>query len=345
MAPVLTKKASVQKEFKPTEYSSALRVLEGTFVRVEKDDDGVVWIAYANPSVRDFAIAFLNEEPDYLIAIIGDAIHLAQVSTLLVYAASKVRGNLRFQHCSESVTRHQTFITKRMMDLIVEEEVVGSSDRHEQFRAYDRAIKPLINSLEPALLLMGNSFEEILGVTTVLLEDAASGYMEADDWKLFNQALIITHCTKESDQIRDELRWAFESWGESLYSLAEVEDFEEYFHACGSVLKQHFDLSEKFHESISSGLRHELDTISYNRQDRETDHSWVDEVENAATRVGAIEDLRSEIESARESIEQHYSEDDLHPSQPASEADYGFPRDAVSASDRVAIDGMFRELS
>lgn len=337
-------KSLVQKESKPTEYTSALRVLEGTFVHVEKKDDKAATIAYANPSVRDFTLAFLNEEPDYLIAIIEDAIHLAQVSTLLVYAASEVGGDLRFQHCAESVTRHQTFITTRMMDLIAKEEEVSRSDSRGQFRAYKRTVKPLLNSLEPALRLMRNSFDEILRVTTVLLKGSASRHMEADDWKPFNLALMMRYA-EDPNQVRDELRWAFDSWGELLYSIDEVAAFEEFFDAYGSVLKQQFDPSEKFHESVSSGLRQELETLSDNKQDRDSDHQWVDEVESVATRVGVIDDLRSDIEFARESIEQHYADDHYHPSRSTSGAGYGFPRGGVSVSDRVAIDGMFRELS
>ncbi len=337
-------KALVQKEAKPTEYTSALRVLEGTFIRVEKKDDGVTMIAYANPSVRDFTLAFLDEEPDYLIAIIGDAIHLAQVSKLLVYAVSELDGKLRFQHCADTVTRQQISIVRKMMELIVKEKEASKSDSRGPLRVYQRTIKPILDSLQPAHRLMGKSFNEILVVATELLKGSASRYMDPDDWKLFNTALMMRYA-EDPDHVRGELRWAFESWGELLYTIDNVTTFEEFFESYGPVLKQHFDPSEKFYESVWSGLRQELENLSGNEQDRDADHQWVDDVETAATRVGVIDDMRSDIESARESIEQRNADGEYSHNRPTSGVGYGFPGASASASERIAIEGMFRELS
>jgi hypothetical protein len=337
-------KALVQKEAKPTEYTSALRVLEGTFVRVEKKDDGITMIAYANPSVRDFTLAFLDEEPDYLMAIIGDAIHLAQVSTLLVYAVSELDGKLRFQQCADTVTRHPISIVRKMMELIVKEKEASKSDSRGPLRIYQRTIKPLLDSLQPAHRLMGESFNEILEATTELLKGSASTYMDPDDWKPFNAALMMRY-VEDPDHVRGELRWAFESWGESLYTIDDVNEFADFFESYGPVLKQHFDPSEKFYESVWSGLRQELENLSGNEQDRDADHQWVDEVETAATRVGVIDDMRSDIEFARESIEQRYADGEYPRSRPTYGTSYGFPGASVSVSERIAIEGMFRELS
>ncbi|MDT0549407.1 nSTAND3 domain-containing NTPase [Streptomyces lonegramiae] len=336
-------KALVQKEAKPTEYTSALRVLEGTFVRMEKDN-GVTMIAYANPSVRDFTLAFLDEEPDYLMAIIGDSIHLAQVSTLLVYAVSELDGKLRFQHCADTVTRRSISILRKMMELITKEREASRSDPRKSLRVYQRTIRPLLDSLEPTHRLMGKSFDDLLSVTIELLQSPASEYMDPDDWKLFNAALMMRY-TEDPDHVRDELKWAFESWGESLYTIDNVTAFEKFFESHAPALERHFDPSEKFHESACSGLRQELENLSGNEQDRDTDHQWVDEVERVAARVGVIDDMRSEIESARDSVEQYYAEREYSRSQYDSGAGYGFPGASVSVSEHVAIEGMFRELS
>jgi hypothetical protein len=337
-------KALVKKEAKPTEYTSALRVLEGTFVSLEKRHDGDTVITYANPSVRDFTLAFLDEEPDYLMAIIRDAMHLAQVSTLLVYAVSELEGKLRFPNCAETVTRHTSFIVKKMMELIVKEKEASKSDSRGPARIYQRTIKPLLKSLRPARRLLGTSFNEILAVTTELLQGSASRYTDPDDWEPFNEALMMRYA-EDPDHVRDELRWAFESWGELLYTLDNVTAFEDFFVSYGSVLSRHFDPNEKFHESVCSGLRQELENLSGNEQDRDSDHQWVDEVETAAIRVGVIDDMRSDIESARESIERHYEYDEYPDGRPQSGMSYGFPGTSVSPSERAAIEGMFRELS
>ncbi|WP_405582165.1 restriction endonuclease [Streptomyces sp. NBC_01190] len=337
-------KALVQKEAKPTEYTSALRVLEGTFIRLEKGAGGVTMIAYANPSVRDFALAFLDEEPDYLMAIIGDAIHLDQVSTLLAYAVSELDGELRFRRCADAVTHHSISIARKMMELIAKEEEVSKSDSHEPSRVYGRTIKPLLESLGPAHRLMMGSFNEILAVATELVKSPASRYMDPDDWKPFNAALMMGYAD-DPDHVRGDLRWAFESWGELLYTMDDVTAFEEFYESYGPVLSQHFDPSEIFYESACSGLKQELENLSDNKQDRDADHQWVNEVEDAAIRVGVIDDMRSDIDSARESIEQHYA-DDEYPRGESTYGGYGFPgANSVSVSERNAIEGMFRELS
>lgn len=336
-------KALVLKGAKPTDYTSALRVLEGTFVRLEKDN-GVTVIAYANPSVRDFTLAFLDEEPDYLMAIIGDAMHLTQVSTLLGYAASGDGGKLRFQHCADTVTLHSISIARKMMELIAKEREVSRSDPHESLRVYTRTIKPLLNSLEPTHQLMGKSFDDLLAVAIELLKSKASGYMEPDDWRLFNTALMMRYA-EDPDRTQGELKWAFESWGELLYSRDDVIAFEEFYESYAPALRRHFDPAEKFHESACSGLRQDLDDISSNRQDRDSDHQWVDEVESVAIRVGVFDDMRSEIESARDSVEQYYAEGEDPYRQSDPEARYGFPGTSTSTSERITIDGMFRELS
>ncbi|MER5905527.1 restriction endonuclease [Streptomyces mirabilis] len=334
----------VKKEAKPTEYTSALRVLEGTFVSLEQGGDGVTMIAYANPSVRDFTLAFLDEEPDYLMAIIWDATHLAQVGTLLVYAVSELDGKLRFPNCAETVTRHTSSILRKMMELIAKEKEASKSDSRGLARIYQRAIKPLLNSLQPAHRLLGKSFNELLAVTTELLKGSASGYMEPDDWRPFNVALMMRYA-EDPDPVRDDLRWAFESWGELLYTLDDVTAFKDFFESYGSFLKQQFDPSELFYESVWSGLRQELESLSGNEQDRDSDHQWVDDVETMAIRVGVIDDMRSDIESARDSIEQRYAYDEYPRDQPLSGMGYGFPGTSVSPSERRAIEGMFRELS
>ncbi|WP_217231552.1 restriction endonuclease [Streptomyces anulatus] len=336
-------KTLVQKEAKPTEYTSALRVLEGTFVRVDKDN-GVTMIAYANPSVRDFTLAFLDEEPDYLMAIIRDAIHLAQVSTLLVYAVSDLDGKPRFQHCADTVTRNSISIYRKMMEMIAKEKEASSSDLRESPRVYQRMIKPLLDSLEPAHRLMGKSFDDLLAVTIELLKSPSPGCMDPDDWKLVNTALMMRFA-ENPDYVQEELKWAFESWGESLYAIDNVTAFEAFFESHAPALERHFDPSDIYHESTRSGLQNELDNLSGNEQDRDADHQWVDEVEQVAARVGVIDDLRSEIESARDSVEQYYAEREDSRSQYDSDTGYGFPGASVSVSERVAIEGMFRELS
>ncbi|MDN3250959.1 hypothetical protein QWJ23_36745, partial [Streptomyces sp. ZSW22] len=274
----------------------------------------------------------------------GDARHLAQVSTLLEYAASELDGKLRFPNCAEIVTRHTSSILKKMMDLIAEEKEASKVDSRRLARIYRRTIKPLLDSLQPAHRLLGESFNELLAVTIELLKGSASGFMEPDDWRSFNVALMMRYM-EDPDPFRGDLRWAFESWGELLYTLDDVTAFKDFFDSYGSTLKQQFDPSEKFYESVWTGLRQELENLSGNEQDRDSDHQWVSDVEMLAIRVGVIDDLRPDIASARDLIEQRYADDEYPRDRPPSGMGYGFRGTSVSPSERRAIEGMFRELS
>ncbi|WP_433373850.1 restriction endonuclease [Actinoplanes sp. CA-142083] len=330
----------VKKDSRPTDYTGALRVLEGTFVRVEKPVRGGTVIAYANPSVRDFILAFLNEEPDYLMAIIEDAESVSQVGALLSYAASEVDGELRFKNSADAFTRHQLAITCKMQELSTN----NNGDPERAGNTYRASAGHLIKSLLPAHRVMRKSFDGLLISAIELVEGPASYFMEPDDWERFNIAIMRGY-TDGAEQLREKLEWAFESWGEVLYTIDDVNSFEDFYDTHASILKQDFDPSEKYHESVCSGLRQEIENLSGNEQDQDSDHQWIDAVEQTARRIGVLDDLRSDIESARESIFERYSGGYDPRNMPTSGAGYGRPASATSTSDRATIEGMFRELS
>src|SRR5205814_873083 len=86
-------RAASIKDASPMDYTQALKALEGTFISIEKRTRGVgSSISYANPSVRDFVLATLDDEPDYAFRLIADASDLYQVRNVLEYATSRVNG-------------------------------------------------------------------------------------------------------------------------------------------------------------------------------------------------------------------------------------------------------------
>ncbi|MEU3114253.1 restriction endonuclease [Micromonospora chalcea] len=340
-------KGLVQEGARPTEYSNALRVLEGTFIQIRPSPDGEPMVSYANPSVRDFVLAYLNEESDYLLTLISSSKHLGQIKTLLEYATSEVGGELKYPNCARAVSANQESVTEIIFDMIDELERDAVPEKKRGLRDYQKIVMPLLGAMQPTYRLMRPSFDRIFAVLLDRLKGPASGFMDSSDWQSFNDALMVRHFEDPGNSpYAEELRWAFDSWGSLLYSIDDVGEFEEFFEKYKSALKGDVDAYSSFRDYIVAGLRQELENLSGNERDRDSDHQWVDAVEDAARRLYVWPEMAADVEYSRTSIEEYYAEREYLGSQPTSGAGYwpsGETR--VSSTDRVVIEGMFRELS
>ncbi|MHA4948863.1 nSTAND3 domain-containing NTPase [Micromonospora sp. SD19] len=341
-------KELVRKEARAAEYSNALRVLEGTFIQIRQSPSGGAIVSYANPSVRDFVLAFLNEESDYFLNLISSSKHLGQVKVLLEYASSGVGGEFKYPNCARAVLGNQDNVTQVVFGLIDENGRDGVPEKEQARRNYQEVVRPLLGMMQPAYHLVRSSFDPMVAVLLERLRGEASGYMDPDDWQLFNVAIMARHLENPSKSpYSEELRWAFDNWGSLLYSIDDVGEFEDFFNKHQSTLEGGFDAYSAFRDYVVAGLRQELENLSGNERDRDTDYQWVDAVEDAARRLYVWPELAATVESSRTSIEEYYAEREQFGSQPTSGAGY-WPSSGetrVSAKDRIVIEGMFRELS
>ncbi len=336
---------------KPIEYTSALKILEGTFIHLERSNYSYeISVSYANPSVRDFVLAFLNQEPDYLITLLKEASNLSQIHILLEYAIAESNGKLKFPGYAQAITRHQLDISLRIIELFstvaAAERARVKTDRSTIF--IDRFTSHLLASLRPILRLMKDSFDRIFAEVNEYFDAAPNVYMNADDWRHYNEALCVRNRGSLA-QIGDKFRWSFEEWGNRLYSLDEVREYKDFFDAHGTAFKHHIpDIEATFTQYSIAGLRGELEAIDQNHEDEAADHYLVDQVKIMAVEMGLMGDLQDDIESAHSSIEFHYEDrDDDDPYLKANSGGESWPSNdpQISASERVTIDGMFRELS
>ncbi|WP_143261816.1 hypothetical protein [Allokutzneria sp. NRRL B-24872] len=74
----------------PIDYKNALKVLEGSWITIEKQSGRDIAVAFANPSCRDFVLSFLDENPDYLEVLASDNVALRNVCNILMYAIAAV---------------------------------------------------------------------------------------------------------------------------------------------------------------------------------------------------------------------------------------------------------------
>jgi len=94
-----------------------LKALEGTFISIEKRTrGGGSSIGYANPSVRDFVLATLDDEPEYALHLSADASDLYQVRNILKYATSRVNGRYKFARLAAAVHEKQAIIFEKTIE-------------------------------------------------------------------------------------------------------------------------------------------------------------------------------------------------------------------------------------
>lgn len=236
-----------------------------------------------------------------------------------------------------------------IFDLIAKNGSGDASGADRDIKIHQDVVRPLLGVIQSAYQIMRSSYDRIFTELLRRLKGSASDYMDASEWQVFNVALMNRHLDDPFEpQYAEELEWAFRGWGSLLYAADEAEEFYDFFKLHEATLEARFDASSSLHEFVVAGLKQDLENISYNPKDKESDHQWIDAVENSARGLGVWEELAGDVEYSRTSVEEYYADrEHLSPQpQPTSGAGY-WPRgeNRVSTTDRIVIEGMFRELS
>lgn len=82
-----SKKHAIKYGFTYSEidYNKAIKELENTFIKTERDSVNTLVVDYLNPSVQDFLVAYFDEMPDYVTDIILSANFLNQLFDMFTY--------------------------------------------------------------------------------------------------------------------------------------------------------------------------------------------------------------------------------------------------------------------
>jgi len=102
--------------------TASLQALEDSFLSVLVPADGSSdrYISFRNPSLEDFAYAYIDRNTEHLSTTVAEAIYFEQISTVvrLSNALSRDGGGLRHTGVVAWVTRHRALVLERLVALL-----------------------------------------------------------------------------------------------------------------------------------------------------------------------------------------------------------------------------------
>ncbi|GAA0547542.1 hypothetical protein GCM10010172_31670 [Paractinoplanes ferrugineus] len=332
-----------RQDASPVAYTNALKALEGTFIsigtspsaRLSRTTDKSL-VSFANPSVRDFVLAFLDEEPDYVEALIRSATSIRQLVNLLQYAASESGDRLKFPETAASIATNSGLILDHIQALIA-----GASEIGSTWQVARLVLDPLSELLAPAAAIFpADKLDALIDETRALINDRDLTMADGGVWERFVRAEV-----KRRDQ-HTGLQDLLVGWGQALETVDDVENFGRFLEEL--PLSGEATYSRKdFATLVEAALENDIDNISDNRRDEDDDLSWLSQIEEAASDFGILEQMSYRIESERDSIVGHYAdkENEFDGSMPTSGGGYFGSAASSAASSQAEIEGMFSELS
>lgn len=327
----------------PIEYTHALKALEGTFVSINIRND-VTKVSYANPSVRDFVLATVDDEPDYAEDLLVNARGLSEIAILLQYASSEANDRPKYPRLAMRLGE----IPDRILgciDSIIDRHLAELSVNPSRFPGVRHSVlRPLAEILEPASAVVPQVCADVLNHMFSILDSIGPVY-GSEILGPLTRAYTLHHSSNMSIAM-DRLHDLIEMWGESMYTAEEVSEFAAYLDNYSGQLAPHLDAQGTLTRFAEDALRNEIDNMSMNRNDEESDDQWLDSVETMAERLQILDRLQADIEHERDSIRTHY-EDRENDEEVAPTSDSGYVGFSLPPGQRTRsqIGSMFRQLS
>ncbi|QKG21071.1 DNA topoisomerase IV subunit A [Actinomadura verrucosospora] len=145
----------------------------------------------------------------------------------------------------------------------------------------------------------------------------------------------------------EELRKLISTWGSCLQDMDEIKKYYEFGEEYSSTLQELLNIEGIISYHTEKALRAEIRTMTENRQDEESDDSWLGEIESMAQEMGLEEELRAEIEYERSNTAEYYADreyDDDALSPRWHDVTHSATRQSEGSEDSY-IDGIFRHMS
>ncbi|MDL4817747.1 nSTAND3 domain-containing NTPase [Actinomadura opuntiae] len=335
-----------RQEAQPLEFTHALRALEGTFIAIKTGatGDSDPDVLYANPSVRDFVLATLDEESEYIFSIISNADSLRQVLSLLEYAAAAASGELKFPKMARSIIVNQARVAEKVSSLIAHLLQEGARERYSNWEVRAAVIGPLAKISAIAYRLMPNHSVDMLEEAIKLNDEFRVDPGDAVTLQHLTLA-VIAQAEGRIDAATKRVEKLVQSWSSALIDTEDIRNFADFVRKHEVTLQDYFDLVGLAEKCIEDALRKDIETMTDNRTDEDADNAWLDDIESVAREFGIGHKLSEDIEFERNNTADHYVEqEEEYPRSNYREVSY--PAQEKSAySDRSHIDGMFSQLS
>jgi hypothetical protein len=338
-------RAASLKDASPMDYRQALKALEGTFVSIVKRTyDARSSISYANPSVRDFVLATLDDEPDYAFRLIADASDLYQVRNVLKYATSRVNGQFKFARLAAAVRARQATIFEKTIELLDAAVAKHRAHRGERYEDLDsRTAASFGQILAMQQWVMPDYGASLLDKAIDIQDEAFADF--ADFWGPVTE-MVIRQAQDNVTSAREVMDVLLGRWQESMSTSQELVEFSKFVESNHTALSQLRDPSVLLRSVATGVLRREMEIIGDNHNDEDSDLDWLAEIRSVAYSLGLENEMCSEFESASASIREHYrtpTEDDDY-SRVAPTSGAGFGRPAGAHVNRQQVDAMFDQL-
>lgn len=338
-------RAASIKDASPIDYTQALKALEGTFISIEKRTRGVgSSISYANPSIRDFVLATLDDEPDYAFRLIADASDLYQVRNVLKYVTSRVSGRFKFARLAAAVRAKQATIfekTVELLDTAVAKHRARAGERYDDWDS--RTAVSFGQILAMQQWVMPNYAAPLLDKAIDIQDEAFADV--ADFWGPVTE-VVIRQARDNVASAREVIDVLLRRWQESMTTSDEVVEFSRFVESNHPALSQLRDPAVLLRSVATDVLRRDMESIFDNHSNEDADLGWLAQIQSVADSLGLGNEMRSEFESAGTSISEHYqapSEDDDY-SRVAPTSGAGLGRPAGAHAKRDQVDAMFGQL-
>ena len=337
-------KAAAQGDTQPLDYTRALRVLEGTFVVIDRTHPrSDLSVSLANPSVRDFLLATLDDEPDIGLQLLWDSVSLGQIQILLQYAASRVGKKLKFPSLAAAIVASEDRLMSYLTILTARAQERSVADKDHEWQVRSNVVEPLAAIRDYAPELMPSHASALVDASLAIADEVGLGWSDGPTFEKLTYA-VVKNAGVNVAAVHDALLSLIENWGESLVGEEEVAAFASFVNDHCTVLGPDTDLPAMLRHYAENALREEIENISSNRTSEESDDSWLSSVEDLANRLGIGQALRADIESERSSAAEHY-EERRSAVYPTSGAGVGWAPRQTGATERGQIGAMFRELT
>lgn len=335
-------RAIVRGSVSPIEYTNALRPLEGTFVSILQEPRGPrTSVVLADPSVRDFVLALLDSEPEFVIELISHAKDPVQIGTLMKYACAMENSIRKFPGMAQVITNNEDFIISRIRTFMEQYDRVTERDG---IIYLNTIASTLIDLLGPAQNLMPRSYH---GLLDVVIEFVIGDHGIAPTNSVADLTERVLLQRESLPSWKEILRELMTHWANGLDHAYEVSKFVDFIDINEAVLDRCLELRQFARDVALRVLPDDLASINDNRSIEEFDVEWIDDIENAAAKAGVLKDLRDAIGRERQNTADHYAESsysfDSDPSPTSGPGYSGFS--GASREMDSEIDDLFGNLS
>ncbi len=303
-APMAELRTASKREASPIEYRRAIAQLEGSWIRIAQGIPALLGlvVTFHDPSCRDFVLAFLDSEPEYVADVLNHATDGVQLAQILAYARPS-RTNVELKYPGlDSAIRHDPIKIAGLVRAAWER----GSDQ-QQFVATEILQSLLESSSVFDLHIDGWIADQVLRLPPVL---SRYHYPDADSIRALTDLLKTSHKVPTTVEEFDSCRQLFQDWCQCVTEESEwdhVLAFKTWVEECVGYRPDSAD-EEAFRDSFEQWLDSEFDAILDSVDGRDPANGWVNHLEVVSQRYFSWTQFESAFQQVRVRINEKWND-------------------------------------